>query len=133
MKSLVVNQNKKASTLYLSKEASTKDQHLKAQMMMTLTDDDSRKSEIIWKENRFFKEHRTDLTISTPNFPENILCCVYQGSISPTKGEQGIHLEFVIIGHILSFANPDPKIALAHHNFKDNEKLRISFVVCSFL
>ena len=132
MKSLV-NQTKKASTLYLSKEASTKDQHLKVQMMMTLTDDDSRKSETVWKENRFFKEHRTDLPISTPNFPENILCCVYQGSISPIKGEQGIHLEFVIIGHILSLSNPDPKIALAHYDFKDNDKLRISFVVCSFL
>ena len=42
--------------LYLSKEASTKDQHLKTQMMITLNDDDSKKTETVWKENVFFKE-----------------------------------------------------------------------------
>ena len=48
--------------LYLSKEASTKDQNLKTQMMMTLNDDnDSQKTETIWKSNGFFKEQRTDL------------------------------------------------------------------------
>ena len=82
-KSLVVNQNKKASRLYLSKEASTKDQYLKLQMIMTLNDDDSKKTENVWKENGFFKEQRTDLTISKPNFPENTLCYVNQRSISP--------------------------------------------------
>ena len=67
-------------------------------MMLTLIDDDSRKSEKVWEENRFFKEHRTDLTISTPNLPDNTLCYVNQGSISPIKCEQAISLEFVIIG-----------------------------------
>ena len=43
-KSLVDNHIKKASILYLPKEASTKDQHLKTQMMMTLNNDnDSQK------------------------------------------------------------------------------------------
>ena len=61
-KSLVDNQNKKASILYLSKEASTKDQNLKTQMMITLNDgNDSQKAETIWKSNGFFKEQRTDL------------------------------------------------------------------------
>ena len=46
-----------------------------------------------------------------------------QGSISPIKGEQAIYLEFVIIGQILPFANPDPKIDLDHYDFKDNEVL----------
>ena len=70
------------------------------------------------KKNGFFKEERTDLTISNPNFLENTLCCMNQGSISPIKGEQTIYLEFVIIGQISLFANPDPKI-----DFKDNEVL----------
>ena len=56
--------------LYLSKEASTKDQNLKTQMLVTLNDDsDSRKT--IWKSSGFFKEQRTDLTIKKPDFPEN--------------------------------------------------------------
>ena len=77
--------------LYLSKEASTKDQNLKTQMMMTLNDDnDSQKTETIWKSNGFFKEQRTDFTIKKPNFPENTLVYVNQGSISPIKGEQAI-------------------------------------------
>ena len=47
-----------------------------------------------------------------------------QGSISQTKGgDQAIYLEFVIIGQILPFANPDPQIDLDHYDFKDNEVL----------
>ena len=77
--------------LYLSKEASTKDQNLKTQMMTTLNDDNgSQKTETIWKSNSFFKERRTDLTIKKNNFPENTLVYVNQGSISPIKGEQAI-------------------------------------------
>ena len=92
--------------LYLPKEVSTKDQHLKTQMMISLNDDDSKKSETIWKKNGFFNEQRTDLTITKANFPENTLCYVHQGSISPVKGEQAIYLEFIILGQILPFANP---------------------------
>ena len=90
---------------------------------MTLNDNDSKKTENVWKENGFFKEQRTDLTISKPDFPENTLCYVNQGSVSPIKGEQAIYLELVIIGQMLPFANPDPKIDLDHFDFIDNEVL----------
>ena len=90
---------------------------------MNLNDDDSKKTENAWKENGFFKEQRTDLTISKPNFPKNTLCYVNQGSISPIKGEQAIYLEFAIIGQILPFANPNPEIDLDHYDFKGNEVL----------
>ena len=110
--------------LYLSKGASTKDQHLKTQMMLTLNDDnDSQKTETIWKLNGFFKDQRKDLTIKKPNFPENTLVYVNQGSISPIKDEQAIYLEFVILGQILPFANPDLKVNLDNYNFKDNAVL----------
>ena len=121
---MLIIKTKKASKLYLSKEASTKDQNLKTQMMMTLNDDnDSQKTETIWRSNGFFKEQRTDFTINKPNFPENILVYVNQGSISHIKGEQAIYVELVILGQILPFANPDPKIKLDNHDFKDNEVL----------
>ena len=71
------------------------------------------------KKKGFFKEQRTDLTISQPKSPENNLCYVNQRSISPIKGKQAIYLEFIVIGQILPFANPDPKIDLDHYDFKD--------------
>ena len=86
-------------------------------------DNDSQKTENIWKSNGFFKEQRTDLTIKKPNFHENTLVYVNQGSISPIKDEQAIYLEFVVLGQILSFPNPDPEVNLDNHDFKDNEAL----------
>ena len=44
-KSNVSNQNKKASMLLLSKEASNKDEQLKTRMLVTFEDDDSKNSE----------------------------------------------------------------------------------------
>ena len=76
--------------LYLSKEASNKDQNVKTQMMTLNDDNDFQKTETIWKSKGFFKEQRPDLTIKKPNFPENTLIYVNQGSISPIKGEQAI-------------------------------------------
>ena len=66
----VENRNKNTSMLFLSKETSTKDAKLKSQMMISMNEDKfENSSERIWKENGFFKEHRTDLTIGKPNFP----------------------------------------------------------------
>ena len=75
------------------------------------------------EKNGFFKEQRTDLTITKANFPGNTLRYVNQGNISPVKGEQAIYLEFVILGQIFPFANPDPKIDLDNYDFNENEVL----------
>ena len=72
------------------------------------------------EKNGFFKEQRTDLTITKANFPGNTLRYVNQGNISPVKGEQAIYLEFVILGQIFPFANPDPKIDLDNYDFNEN-------------
>ena len=69
----------------------------------------------------FFNEQRNDLTITKPNFPENTLVYVNQGSISTVKGGHAIYLEFVIIGQLMPIANPDPKIDLEKHEFKDHD------------
>ena len=118
----VGNQNKKASTLYLSKEATSKDLQLKSQMVLSLTDDESKGSEKIWKEFGFFKDQRVELTISKANFPENILVYINQGSLSVVKGgEKGIYLDFAILGQIMPIANPDPKFDIDNYLCKDNE------------
>ena len=40
--------------LFLSKEATSMDQQLKTQMLISLKDDESNKTETVWKENGFF-------------------------------------------------------------------------------
>ena len=67
-------------------------------MMISMNEDKvGNSSERIWKENGFFKEHRTDLTIGKPNFPQKTLVYVNNGSITPVKGGHAMYLEFVII------------------------------------
>ena len=118
------NQNKNASMLFLSKETSTKDAKLKIQMMISMNQDKVEKSrKCIWKENGFFKEQRNDLTIGKPNFPENTLVYVNNGSITPIKGGHAMYLEFVIIGQILPVANRPPNIDFDKYDYKENEVL----------
>ena len=118
------NQTKKASTLYLSKEANSKDLQLKSQMVLSLTDDESKGSEKIWKEFGFFKDQRVELTISKANFPENTLAYINQGSLSVVKGgEKAIYLDFVILGQIMPIANPDPKFDIDDYVFQENEAI----------
>ena len=118
------NQTKKASTLYLSKEANSKDLQLKSQMVLSLTDDESKGSEKIWKEFGFFKDQRVELTICKTNFSENCLMYINQGSLSVVKGgEKAIYLDFVILGQIMPIANPDPKFDIDNYVCQENEAI----------
>ena len=120
----VDNQNKNASMLFLSKETSTKDANLKSQMMISMNEDKVEKSsKRIWKENGFFKYQRTDLTIEKPNFPENTLVYVNNGSITTVKGGHAMDLEFVIIGPISPMENLPPNIDFDKYDYKENEVL----------
>ena len=82
-------------------------------MVLSLTDDESKGSEKIWKEFGFFKDQRVELTISKANFPENTLVYINQGSLSVVKGvEEAIYLDFVILGQIMPISNPDRSLIL---------------------
>ena len=110
--------------MFLSKEASNKDQQLKTQMMISFQDDEAKNTEHVWQESEFFDDHRSDLLIPKANFPENTLVYVNQGSVSLVKGGgQAIYLEFVVIGQLMPVANPDPSINLKTHVFKEDEAL----------
>ena len=120
--SVVGNQNKKASVLYLSKEANIKDAQLKTQMVLSLQDDESKGTENIWKENGFFGDQRAELTILKANFPENTLVYINQGTVSLVKGgDKAIYLDFVVVGQIMPSANVDPKIDFDKYEYKANE------------
>ena len=109
-----------ASMLVLSKESTSKDQQLKTQMLILLKDDESKKTETVWKENGFFDEQRSDSTIIKPNFPENTLIYINQGTVSTVKGGHAIYIEFVILGQLMPVANLDPQINLENHLYKDH-------------
>ena len=104
--------------MFLSTEATSKDQQLKTQMVVSFQDDDPKNTEHIWQESGFFDDHRSDLTIPKANVPENTLVYVNQGLVSLVKGGgQVIYLEFVVIGQLMPVANPDPSINLEAHVF----------------
>ena len=110
--------------MILSKEATSKDQQLKTQMVLSFQDDESKNTEHVWHESSLFDDHRSDLIIPKTNFPENTLVYVNQGSVSLVKGGgQAIYLEFVVCGQFMPVANPDPSINLETHVFQDNETL----------
>ena len=59
--------------MFLSKEATSKDQQLKTQMMISFQDDKAKNTEHVWQESGFFDDHQSDLTIPKVNFPEKII------------------------------------------------------------
>ena len=110
--------------MILSKEATSKDQQLKTQMVLSFQDDESKNTERVWQESGFFDDHRSDMIIPKANFPENTLVYVNQVSVSLVRGGgQAIYLEFVVCGQLMPVANPDPSINLEKHVFQDNETL----------
>ena len=110
--------------MFLSKEATIKDQQLKTQMQLSFQDHESKNTEHLFQKSGFSDDHQSDLTIPNTNFPENTLVYVNQGSVLLAKGGgQAIYLEFVVCGQLMPVANPDPSINLEKNVFQDNEAL----------
>ena len=113
--------------LFLSKEASNKDESLKMQMILSMKDHKGESSggtlECVWRKNGFFGDQRIDLTIVKANFPEKTLVYVNNGSITPVKGGHAMYLDFVILAQILSVANPPPEINLDTYKSQENAVL----------
>ena len=106
--------------MYLSKEATNKDQCLKMQMMLSLDKEDStNNSEKIWSSNGFFGDQKGDFTIKKANFPENTLVYCNQGTISNLKsGDYAIYLDYVTLRQLI-LANNFPD--LENYKLKENE------------
>ena len=103
--------------MFLSKEATKKDESLKMQTMFY-----SSSTEKMWKSNGFFGDQKTNLTIIKAKFPENMLVYVNNGSIFAVKGgKTAVYLGYVILVQILPVMNfPDN---LDNYQYKDNEVL----------
>ena len=68
------NSLSKVNTMYLSKEATEKDRQMKMQMFMSTDNSDSSPSEMIWVNNSFFGDQRSDLTVSKEKFLKTHFC-----------------------------------------------------------
>ena len=116
--------------MFLSKEATIKDQQLKTQMLLSFQDDESKNTEHLFQKSGFSDDYQSDLTIPNTKFPENTLVYVNQGSVLLVKGGgQAIYLEFVVCGQLMPVANPDPSINLEKNVF---QIMRL-FCMCLFI
>ena len=94
------------------------------QMMVSMKGDKGESStERVRKENGFFRDQRTNLTIVKASFHENMLVYVNNYSITPVKGGPAMYLDFVILAQILPVANLPPGLDLDTHKFQENEVL----------
>ena len=92
--------------MFLSKEATYKDQSLQMQMMLSFDKESSNNSEKVWKKKVFWGGQKEDFTITNPNFPEDLLVYCNQGTISTLKaGGYAIYLNYVILGQIIPEIN----------------------------
>ena len=63
----------KANMIYLSKEATKKDQSLKMKSLLSTDDKAALDAELIWKKSGFFGDQKGEFTINKANFPESTL------------------------------------------------------------
>ena len=92
----------KANVMYLSEEATNKDQSLKMRLLLLSDDKPSLDTELIWQQNGYFGNQRRELTLNKVNFPENTLIYTNQGSVLTLKcGEHAIYLDYVILGQLI--------------------------------
>ena len=72
--------------MYLSTEATNKDQSLKMKVLLLTDDKATLDTELIWKKSGFFGDQKGEFTRNKANFPENTLIYTNQGSILIHKG-----------------------------------------------
>ena len=93
----------KANMMYLTKEATNKDQSLKMQLLYSADDKPTLETELIcWKKNSLFWDQKGEFTINKANFPENTLIYANQGSILTLKAsDYAIYLDYIILGQLI--------------------------------
>ena len=72
--------------MYLSTEATNKDQSLKMKVLLLTDDKATLDTELIWKKSGFFGDQKGEFTRNKANFPENTLIYTNQGSVLIHKG-----------------------------------------------
>ena len=76
--------------MLLTREATEKDCSLKAQMLVTTAQNETRTEPIWQKKKGFFGDEHSDFNISKNNLPENMYCYVKNGSVSTVKGGETV-------------------------------------------
>ena len=88
--------------MYLSKEATNKDQSLKMKLLLMTDDKAAVGTELIQKLGRLFGDQKGEFTINKPKFRENTLIYANQRSILTLKGgDHAIYLDYVVLGQLI--------------------------------
>ena len=104
----------------MNKEMTEGDKRLKMQLFYSNNDQNAQNTEVLWSENGFFGDQRSDLTLPKADFPENMLVYVNQASYSSLKdGQEAIYTINVVLAQILPLAN-NPK-NIKDYICKENE------------
>ena len=96
----------KANMMYLTKEATNKDQSLKMQLLYSADDKPASETELIWKKSNFFGDQKGEFAINKANFPENTFIYTNQGSIPTLKaGDYAVYLDYDVLGQLICAKN----------------------------
>ena len=88
--------------MYLSKEATNKNQSLKMKLLLMTDDKAAVGTELIQKLGRLFGDQKGEFTINKPKFRENTLIYANQRSILTLKGgDHAIYLDYVVLGQLI--------------------------------
>ena len=71
------------------------------------------------EKGRFFGDQITNFTITKPNFPENTMAYVNQGSVTLVKSKLAIYLDYVILGQLIPTMNKPENVE--EYECKPNE------------
>ena len=92
----------KDNMMYLSKEATNKDQSLKMKLLLMTDDKAAVGMELIQKLGRLFGDQKGEFTINKPKFPESTLIYANQRSILTLEGgDHAIYLDYVVLGQLI--------------------------------
>lgn len=106
--------------LMMNKKMTEGNKRLKMQLFCVGSDDKLQNTEILWSENEFFGNQRSDLTLRKADFPENTLVYINQGTFSKMKdGEDAFYTVNVVLAQILPLANSPEN--LKHYECKNDE------------
>ena len=102
----------------MNKEMTEGNKRLKMQLFYSNNNLNAQNTEVLWSENGFFGDQRSDLAFPKADLPENMLVYVNQASYSSLKdGQEAIYTINVVLAQILPLAN-NPKNIFQSMAFK---------------
>lgn len=105
----LINLLEKVNFTHLSKGAIEKDWSLKTQLLFSNSSSDEKEpGDHVWCHQGIFGNEKGKLNISKVYFPENTLIYANQSPLTTVKGDNVVHLQYFVMGQIMSVLNSLP-------------------------